>query len=434
MVRGGPLSTRRGSARSSKPNRHHVTNARARLSSRELDEALQSPTMLDDPYPTYRVLRESAPLFWSVETERWFVSSLSDARTILRDAKGYSLDFGSTLLERYESPVREQIGDLVEHFKAPGFSADRPLHTTIRRRLASTFSKPEVELLRPRIAQRIGELLDEVAAPGRFDVIDALAFPLPAITIAELFGAPREDFPLFKRWSVDILNFGMTRLPPEEAARPANEAIVAMRSYIKDILETRREPGVAVSALVDQSSGLDALREDDLLAVCVTLLIAGHETTTSLIGNALYALLSDPREHELVAGGRVPLEAAVEEALRWEAPIQRVNRVVRSPEAPIRGTQLANGEVVEILIGSANRDEAVFVEPDRYSSERPKVANLAFGGGIHACIGAPLARIEAPLALEALFDRFPKMELVEDWSAEWGALRGLTSLIVTGSC
>ncbi len=407
-----------------------MNNARERLSSRELDEALQSPEMLEDPYPTYRLLRESAPLFWSAETERWFVSSMDDVQAVLRDAKGYSLDFGSALLERYESPVREQIEDLVQHFKAPGFSADRPLHTTIRRRLAPIFSKSEVEGLRAGMAERIGELLDEVGRPERFDAIDALAFPLPAITIAEMFGAPPADFPLFKKWSVDILNFGMTRLPPEQAAGPANEAIVALRAYIKDVLETKRGPDVAVSALVDQSSELDTLDEGDLLAVCVTLLIAGHETTTSLIGNTLFALLSDPREYEAVASGRVSIEAAVEESLRWEAPIQRVNRVVASSEVSIRETQLAEGEVVEVLIGSANRDEAAFDEPDRFWSERPRRLHLAFGGGIHACIGAPLARIEAPLALQALLDRFPAMELAEDWSPEWGALRGLNSLMV----
>jgi len=410
-----------------------TTEARTRLSSRELDEALQSPAMIEDPYPTYRLLRESAPLFWSEQTERWFVSSMEDVQAVLRDARGYSLDFGSTLLERYGSPVREQIQDLVDHFKAPGFSADRPLHTTIRRRLASTFSKPEVEKLRPRIAQRIGELLDELEDPSAFDVIDALAFPLPAITIAEMFGAPREDFPLFKQWSVDILNFGMLRIPAEQGARPANDAIVAFRAYITDILETRRDPSAAVSALVEESSELDPLGVDDLLAVCVTLLIAGHETTTSLIGNTLFALLSDTHEYEAVASGRVPIEAAVEEALRWEAPIQRVNRVVVSPQASIRGTQLAEGDIVEVLIGAANRDDAVYEEPDRYRSERPRQLHLAFGGGIHACIGAPLARIEAPLALEALFARFPRMELADGWSPEWGALRGLNALPVATS-
>jgi cytochrome P450 len=286
--------------------------------------------------------------------------------------------------------------------------------------------------LRGRVDAIVEEHLDAVADHGGMDVIASLAYPLPVIIICEMLGVPREDQARFKHWSDEMVRgMGMSTADDQRASRRAQREL---RAYFGGVAsERRREPREdLLSALLAAEDEGQRLSEDDLYETCTLLLVAGHETTTNLIGNGLLALLRNPEQLDVLRREPERIEHAVEELLRYDSPVQATTRIVQE-DTQFEGRTFKKGLQVGLLLGAANRDPAQFRDPERLDVTRDDVKHVAFGHGIHFCLGAPLARIEAPAAFRAMIERFPRMRLDESVKPRWKQnliLRGLEQLPV----
>ncbi|MBW8484983.1 cytochrome P450 [Actinomadura parmotrematis] len=356
------------------------------------------------PYARYREIAARGPLARTA-AGLWVTASYDLCGRVLRDPGfGHRPEGGAVWRT---APVRRRSF----------LTLDPPDHTRLRRLVGKAFTARLVERLRPRIAALVDELLGGLR--GEVDLIAGLAYPLPVILISELLGVPPEDRDRFKGWS-DILARGLDPdflLPPAElAARDAAREEFA--AYFRGLAARRRaEPrDDLLSALVAVPPGDDALTEEELLATCVLLLVAGHETTVNLIGNGTLALLRHPDQLAWLRAHPEAMPAAVEELLRYDPPVQLTLRTALA-DTELAGHEIAKGQLVLLLIGAANRDPAVFADPDRLDLARyldggasgPAARHLAFGLGIHFCLGAPLARLEGELALRGLLDRDPAL-------------------------
>src|SRR6185503_10255764 len=322
---------------------------------------------------------------------------------------------------------------LRRHYSTPILSTtDPPVHTRLRRLLVKQFTPGVVESLRRRVEALIGELLDQVHPGTTVDLLDRFAYPLPALVIAELLGVRAVDQPRFATWSADIVAFvGTGRIEPGRAAR-AERSMAEFQAYLEPLIARRRtDPGPDLISLLVVPAP-DALELDELIGACVTLLFAGHETTANLIGNGLLALLKRPPALEHLRGAPETAGSAVEELLRFDSPVQR-NRRRTTRDTELGPRRIRAGDRVLAFIGSANRDETVFDRPDELDLARGPGKHLAFGYGIHYCIGAALSRLEAPLALAAILERFPAIRLAPDVRPVWNpniTFRGLGQLVV----
>lgn len=381
-----------------------------------LDAEITAPPFFQDPYPTYRRLRETAPVHWCAPWNQWLVTRHVDVLAVLHDPAHFSSSgWEQRYLAHLPPGARERLPHLWRHYTTPVLSnTDPPAHTRLRQLVAASFTPRLIEGLRPRVEALVEELLDRAEEAGRFDAIADFAYPLPAIVIAELLGAPVEDREQFTRWSADIIAFvGSGRVDLERADR-ADRTISEFQRYLAAVIaERRRTPrDDLLSLLIAASVGEAPLSEDELVATCITLLFAGHETTANLIGNGLLALLHHPAQLAALRAQPTLAPAAVEEMLRYDGPVQRVRRVATA-DLELGGRQIRAGELVMAFLGSANRDPEAFADPDRFDIARPAPRHLAFGHGIHFCVGATLARLEAPIALRAIVSRFPGLRLQE---------------------
>ena len=279
----------------------------------------------------------------------------------------------------------------------------------------------------------VESLLDSVSHEDVVDFVGALAYPLPAMLIADIMGVPREDRDLFKPVSRNLVHF-MARNNPNteltvEFARQADESLARFREYLRGLIDARRSQpsNDVISALVGAEFEGDRLEEEELLSNLVLFLVAGHETTTNLIANGIFLLLRHPEQLQLLRDNREMLDPAIEEILRFEAPVQRLRRVV-AQNTELSGVTLPKGEPAEALVGSANRDESKWVEPERFDIQREPFPNLAFGRNLHFCIGATLAHLEGTVAFSTVLDRFPKLELAADWQPSWATTTNLRTL------
>ncbi len=309
---------------------------------------------------------------------------------------------------------------------------DPPRHTRLRNLVSKGFTPRRVQHLRPRVEAIVTELVDQAEDRGCMDLMADLAVPLPIIVIAELLGVPVEDRDRLKVWSDNaaLLLDGTLR---DDHLAVAVPNFLELIDYLKHVIEARRkEPqDDLISALVAAQDADDSLDDYEVLATCALILGAGHETTTNLIGNGMWALLRDPEAFRRLASEPGLLPSAVEELLRFDSPVQVTSRVPLE-DVEIQGVVIPKGDEVNTLIGSANRDPAQFPDPDRLVLDRPENRHLAFGHGPHFCLGAPLARLEGEIAFGALARRFPEMRLERDPPPRRAGfvLRGLKSLPV----
>lgn len=356
------------------------------------------PAFRADPYPHYRRLARAGSRLHRTDVGLRVTTSHELCERVLRDPR-----FGH----------RPEGGGLWRESRARNRSfltMDPPDHTRLRRLVSKAFTPRLVERLRPRVEALVDELLDGVS--GEVDLIAALAYPLPVIVISEMLGVPARDRDLFKGWS-DSLARGLDPdfLLPEAEIRLREKAREEFAVYFRELAAQRRlrPQDDLVSALVDVSDGGDVLSEEELLATCVLLLVAGHETTVNLIGNGALALLRDPAQLELFRRHPQNVPAAVEELLRYDPPVQLTLRAALE-DVDLDGTLIERGKLILLLTGAANRDPSVFDDPDRldltrYIEGRDAPRHLSFGHGIHFCLGAPLARLEGQVALRKLFER-----------------------------
>ncbi len=372
------------------------------------------PEFLRDPYPTYRRLRAAPPFF----DEAWgltFFSRYDDVTGILRDRR-----FGRDV--RHAVPREEVDPDVYERIYPSRYPTwtrlirdsfidlEPPRHTRIRRLVQWAFSRRASESYRARMQETADRLLDRALEEGRMEAISDFATPIPLTMIAELLGIPGGDQPRLVAWShaiVRLFDQGCTETEAEEAERATRE----FAEYVADLLAERRaRPGDdLVSSLVAAEMDGDRLSEDELVATCILTLNAGHEATVQAIGNGILALARDPGAFRWLRSHPEALGTAVEELLRFDTPLQMFERWVLE-DLEWEGTPLRRGTKVGLLFGSANRDERRFVEPDRLDLSRADNPHVSFGGGIHFCVGAPLARVEMEVAFGTLARRVARIE------------------------
>jgi pimeloyl-[acyl-carrier protein] synthase len=383
---------------------------------------MSSASFREDPYTFYSDLRKTGSVHYLAQLDSYWFIGYSGASKILSDKR-----FGKTL---GPSPASSQgEGGMQEAFVKTMLFVDPPDHTRLRGLVSKAFTPKMVEGVGPRVRKIAGELLAEVDAKSGFDVISEFSFPLPAMVIAEILGVPAEDRVRFKDWSDKIIQSLDFTLPPEEH-RAAYNAQLELAQYFSDLIESRRTKpqGDLVSELIRVQEEGDRLSPSELLGMCILLLVAGHETTTNLLGNGFYTLLKHPAHLSHLRDNRELMPLAVEELLRFDPPVQRTARVALE-DLELEGVKLKRGALAVAVIGAANRDPEVFENPDTLNITRRDNHHLSFGKGIHFCLGAPLARLEGGIAFNALLDKFPNPELIE--KPEWKTntlIRGLKHL------
>ena len=399
------------------------------------DEQLTSRDFYHDPYPYYAELRARAPVAYSEALGGWLLSRYDDVLATLQDVRHFSSQ-GRMLaaLERLPDAARRHLMPFEAHFTVGLISSDPPNHTRLRALVNTAFTPRVVERLRPRLQQLVNELLEAVEPRGTMDVVRDLAYPLPAIVIAELLGARPEAREDFKAWSDGILAFQGLGVVTAEVLEHSQRHLLAMRAFLQDLLaERRRQPqDDLLSHLVAAEMEGDRLSEAELLTTAVTLLTAGHETTTNLIANGLHTLLRHPAQLDHLRADPALLPTTIEEVLRYESPLQRNPRRV-AVDLEYGGATLRRGDYVLQMLGAANRDPAMFAEPERFVLTRQPNRHLAFAFGPHFCVGAPLARLEASVAIGTVLQRWPGLRLASeaiDWQCH-GLLRGPLALPMT---
>lgn len=405
----------------------------------DFDALLSSDAFFADPYPVYRRLREEAPVFWSPAWNAWVLTRHADVIALQRDPRVFSSRGRvAAQLDRLPEPARSQVDLLRRHYSVGLTHSDPPDHTRLRALVVKSFAPALIESMRSKFEALTAELLDAVDPARPFDVMAALAYPLPATIIAEMLGAPAADRDLLRKWAFDVNNLHARPGQPDPAIFMATQAGLSdFRAYLADLIDDhrRRPRNDVLSLLIAAREAGDQLTDDELVSTCVTLFVAGHETTTHAMCNGLIALLRHPDQLELLRREPARLPAAFEELMRYDTSVQRSARRVTEP-AVIGGQRVEPGQIALGMIGAANHDPALCDRPDDLDVTRRDIRHTGFGFGIHFCLGAPLARMEAPIALGALFARFPRLALDESRPLRWRrdvALRGVEALWVTAS-
>jgi cytochrome P450 len=387
-----------------------------------------SPEFMRDPYPKYHQLRATDPVHRS--PLGFFVASrYSDVSLLLRD-KRFGKDFVGRMTRRHgEQVLSEPVYRSMRHWM---LQQDPPDHTRLRGLVAKAFTAKRVEDMRTRIEQIVGENLDRAIPQRRMDLIGDFAFRLPVTVICEMLGIPKEDHEIF----LTRARNGGRLLDPVPLSRSeldaANLGNAAAAEYFHHLFDLRRrQPGddLTTQLLQAEEEG-SRLSTEEMTANIILLFGAGHETTVNLIGNGLLALYRNPDQLRLLRSNPSLITNAVEELLRYDSSVQLTARTALETVG-VGGTEVAKGETILCLLGAANRDPAVYPEPDRLDITRPNVRPLSFGGGIHFCLGAQLARIEAEVAIGTLLRRIPSLRLDDPEHVDWRptfVLRGLRSL------
>lgn len=400
-----------------------------------IDDDVLTPELVRNPYPYFRRLQDEAPVYWNDRYRAWFVTRFDDVTQAFRDPR-YSANRIAAFAAN--DTDHDAAFDNVLHVLSNWLVfKDPPDHTRLRRLLQSSFTVKEVESWRPRVEEIVNELIDDIGRDGPIDLVRDVAYPLPAIVIAEMLGVPPGDRDLFKKWSDQItaLIFGALDQPDRR-----EQAIVGMgelAEYLSDLIDHHRRVGGddLMGSLVNAREENDALTDDEVLSTCVLLLFGGHETTTSLIGSGMLALLDHHDQFERLRSTPELIGAATEEFLRYDGPAKVSVRIV-AEDLTIRGHQLQAGSRAFLVPCAANRDPERFTDPDRLILDREDSGHVGFGGGIHYCLGAPLARLEGGLAINSIVKRLRNLELVDRDALDWHPTmlsRGLLSLPVTVS-
>ncbi|OBH18677.1 cytochrome [Mycobacterium sp. E1715] len=393
---------------------------------------LLDPANRPDPYRLCARFRDGGALQLP-EANLAVFSSYRDCDEVLRHPWSSSDNVNSTVAKR-----QAEAGTAPQRQGPPGFLfLDPPDHTRLRRLVSKAFAPKVVSALEPDIRSLVDGMLDRIAEKGRFDVVEEYAYPLPVAVICRLLGVPLDDEPQFSRASALLAQaldpFSTITGVPPDVANERQQAGAWLRAYFHDLIERRRsQPGAdLLSGLIAVEESGDQLTEDEIVATCNLLLIAGHETTVNLIGNAVLAMLRSSVEWTALSADPYRASAIVEETLRYDPPVQLVGRIALADMA-IGGVEVPAGDVMMLLIAAAHRDPAEFDRPDTFDPDRTPLRHLGFGRGAHYCLGAPLARLEAGVALSAITARFPNAGL--DSEPEYKAnvtLRGLSRLMVT---
>jgi cytochrome P450 len=346
---------------------------------------MQNSELFGNPFPWYAQMRREAPVFYDAEQKSWMVFRYEDVKRVFADWQTFSSKI----------PHPPEQTDLTQSLNY----TDPPKHQSLRSLVAKVFTARRVEELAPRITQITHELIDQVQGQEQIDFMHDLAIPLPMIVIAEILGIPVADQDDFKRWSDGIVVY--------DPAAPK-----AMADYFRHLLEQRRQhPGEdLISDLIAAHEAGESLTAQELVDFCMVLLIAGNETTTHLLGNAILCFNEYPEAFDQLKQEPALLPLAIEEVLRYRSSVQGIERFTKV-ESQLGVQTIPAGQMVIVWMGSANRDEAQFERPDEFVVDRDPNPHLSFGNGIHFCLGAPLARLEGKIVLSAVLERLPNLRI-----------------------
>jgi cytochrome P450 len=399
-----------------------------------IDDNLLCDEAVRDPHSYFDRLRNHDPIYWNARHRAWVLTRYDDVTRELRS---------QTLTAERITPFAAAVGraaqsdDVDTTFKILQewlVFRDPPEHTRLRRLVARAFTPKVVRDRVPEIAATIRELVADLRSAPTADLIHDFAYPLPAVVIAQMLGVPPQDRDLFKHWSDKITALVFGAYDQADRFESASRGMIELRDYLIGLIDqysTDPEDNL-ISVLLEHEDD-DALSREELVATCTLLLFGGHETTTNLIGNAMLALLTHRDQFDLLRQTPELIGSATEESLRFDGPARATVRLVKEAHE-IEGRQLTPGQRVFLVNLAANRDPAAFAEPHRFDITRNPTNHVGFGVGIHYCLGAPLARLEGQLAITALVEAFPDMQLsVEPDSLDWHATmlsRGLVQLPV----
>ena len=371
-----------------------------------------------DPYPLLAALREHDPVHWSAKYRSWFVTRYDDVAAALRDERFSSDRITPYRRAKLEGPDADPgVRAAFEVLEGWMVFKDQPDHRRLRRLLSRAFTPRAVTEMSSSVEVIASELLDGIVArgTGAVDLIGDFAYPLTASVIADMLGVPREDREQFKDWSDQITGLVFGGMGDATRHAVGAEGMAELTAYLSELVRAHeREPADdLISAMISARDDKDALSHDEVIATGVLLLFAGHETTTNLIGSGILALLEHPGQLDLLRSRPELVAGAVEEALRYDGPAKTVARVM-GEDVELRGRRLRRGERVFLCPSAANRDPAVFEAPDTFDITRERSGQLGFGLGMHFCLGAPLARLEASIAIPRALDRLPGLRRTDE--------------------
>lgn len=403
----------------------------------DIESALESGAFAADPHGWYDRLRASAPVYWSPYLDQWLVTSYQHAEEALLRTDAFSnYGFNTSFIERLPPATYADVETLRHHYAQRGLiQTDPPEHTRLRRLVGPYFSAKSVATLEPAITRLVHRLLDD--AGDDLDVVNQLARPLSVEVIAEFLGVPEEDRHRFPVWSSHVIRFYGAPSPDPATALQLDRSLQEWRALVLELLaersrNPRRDFLTEMARFVDDG----VLTIEEALFTSVHLLIAGHETTAALIANTIATLLRHPDQRAIVAASPERLRNAVEETLRFEPSITRVRRLAPA-DVELGGAAIRGGQAVSIVLSAANRDPGRYPDPGVYRVDRDQRTSphLSFGRGRHFCLGANLARLEAPIAVRGFLDRYPAASLDPDAAEDWRASinhRALETLHVAG--
>ena len=378
-----------------------------------LDLDVMGPEAISDPQGYLAGLRAHHPVFWDVRYRSWLITSYRHVAAALRDER-----FSSDRIEPYirkklsgpeTDPLVRQAFDVLSGWMV---FKEEPAHTRLRRLCNQAFTPQSITKLRARVESLCTELLDTVPATGEFELIEKVAAPLPSIVIAEMLGVPVSDRAEFERWTAQVSPLVSTGLDDPSRYGSVAKGMDSLVKYFSGLIERyRREPADnLITALVRANEDNDALSEAELMATCTLMLFGGHETTANFIANGVLALLRHPDQLVLVREDKIDIKVALEEFMRYDGPGKTVVRVARE-DFEFEGVSIKAGQRVFLILSVANRDPEAFEDPDKLRLDRPQTRHVGFGFGTHFCLGAPLARLEAGVAIPQIVKRFPALKL-----------------------
>jgi cytochrome P450 len=376
-----------------------------------VDLDLKSGPNVQDPFPLYAWLRDHDPVHWSESLNAWVITRYEDVAWVFDRPETFSSDRFRKIDERYVSqrPAVRAVAEVLGHWLV---FRDPPDHDRLRRLLQSSFTPKQLESSRERVQRTVDALLDRVVPRGTMDFIRELAFPLPAIVIAGLVGAPEQDLEAIKTWSDRLAAYLGGAVDERDNFADASAGVAGLADYFGVLLRDReRHPrDDLMSLLLRAEHEGDHLTRDEVVANCILLLFAGHETTTNLLGNGLFHLLRHPAQAALLRADPGLLHGAVEELLRYDGPVPATVKVA-TEDVTWHGRTIRRGDMVVPSMAAANRDPKQFPDPDVLDVRRQPERHVAFAAGMHFCLGAWLARLEARIVLDAVFRRLPQLAL-----------------------
>ncbi len=367
-----------------------------------------------NPVPVYRRMMAEGSVHWNETTKGWYILRYEDVANGLRDLR-FSASRLQPVYNRLPQAMQDKYALLFRYLGLWTLLLDPPQHTQLRKLISAAFAPKLINALRPKVQQRVDELIDVIAKTGNIRVIEDLAYPLPAIIIAEMLGLPPEDRNKCKEWS-DVIAafFGALQMTPDIIER-TQSCVEEMNTYFRGLLEQRRtdpKEDMLTSLLQAEVDG-EKLSEDEVLATCEMLIFGGHETTMHLIANAMIAFVKNPEQKDLLLSNPDLIENAIEESLRYDAPVQRVTRASLA-EVEIDGKVIPAGQRIFLMLGAGNHDPSQYEAPEKFDITRKNIKHMSFGYGLHFCIGATLGRMEAQIAVNTMLQRLPNLHLVEE--------------------